>query len=117
MPAMEGRRWSTSKRRVAGHRGRRAARVRAATRGGDVVRRSLREKRSEGRESILCGRVWRRCWELFHGHLVGRGFGVRIVTAVCDMGLPAAAATAASAWAIYGEERSWCGRGVAKGVH
>jgi hypothetical protein len=55
-----------------------------ATGGGDVVRRRLREKRSEGREGIPCGRVWRRWWKLFHEHIVGRGFVVRSVTAVCD---------------------------------
>jgi hypothetical protein len=44
MPAGEGRRWSTRKGRVAGHGGRGAVRVRAATRGGDVVWRRLREK-------------------------------------------------------------------------
>jgi hypothetical protein len=70
--------------RVAGHCMRRAARVRVATGGGDVARRRLREKRSEGREGIPCGRTWRRWWKLFHGQAVGRGFAVRIVTAVCD---------------------------------
>jgi hypothetical protein len=38
-------------------------------------------------EGIPCGRVWRRWWKLFHGQIVGRGFTVRIVTAVCDMGV------------------------------
>jgi hypothetical protein len=58
-----------------------------ATGVGDVVRRRLREERYEGRESIPCGRVWRRWRKLCNGQLVGRGFAVRIVTAVCDMGV------------------------------
>jgi hypothetical protein len=87
MPAMEGRRWSTKKRRVAGHCMRRDVRMRVATGGGDVVRRRLREERSEGWKGKSGGRVWWRWWELFHGQLVARGFTVRIVTALCDMGV------------------------------
>jgi hypothetical protein len=123
MPVTEGRRWSIWKGRVAGHRGRRAVRVRAATGGGDVVRRRLREKRSEGREGIPCGRVWRRWWELFHGQLVGRGFAVRIVAAVCDRGV--ANRSCSDSYSVgrlrvqpsVGEERSLCVRGVAKRAH
>jgi hypothetical protein len=89
-----------------------------ATRGGDVVRRRLLEERSEGRESIPCGRVWRRWWGMFDGQLMGRGSAARIVTAVCDMGVANIIASCnvgrLRVQPSVGEERSLCGRGVAK---
>jgi hypothetical protein len=87
MPAREGRKWSAIEERVANDCKRRAVRVRVATGGGDVVRRRLRENMSGSKEGIPCGRVWRRWSKLVHGQLVGRGFDVRIVTAVCDGGV------------------------------
>jgi hypothetical protein len=57
MPAMEGRRWSAKKGRVAGHCMRRAVRVRVATGGRDVLRRRHREERSEGWKGISGRRV------------------------------------------------------------
>jgi hypothetical protein len=86
MPAMEGKRWATRKGRVAGHCSRRAVRLRVATGGGDVMRRRLREERFDGWKGISGRRVWWRFWEHVHGLLVTRGFAVRIVTALRDMG-------------------------------
>jgi hypothetical protein len=61
--------------------------MRVATGGGDVKRRCLRDERSEGWKGIPGGGVWWRWWEVFHGQLLARGFAVRIVTALCDMGV------------------------------
>jgi hypothetical protein len=58
-----------------------------ATRGGDVVRRRLREERSKGWKGISGGRVWWRWWKMLHGQFVARGFAVCIVTALCDKGV------------------------------
>jgi hypothetical protein len=87
MPVKEGRRWATKKGRVIGHCMRRAVRVRVATGGGDVMRRRLREERSEGSKGISGMRVWWRWWEQVHGLLVTRGFAVCIVTALRDWGV------------------------------
>jgi hypothetical protein len=87
MPAREGRRWATMEGRVAGHYSRRAVRSLVATGGGDVIRRRLREERSVGWKGISGKRVWWRWWEHVHGLLVTRGFAVRIVTALRDMGV------------------------------
>jgi hypothetical protein len=87
MPAWEGRRWGTRKGRVAGHCNRRAVRVRVAKGGGDVMRLGLREERFVGWKGISGRRVWWRWWEHVHGLLVTRGFAVRIVTALRDMGV------------------------------
>jgi hypothetical protein len=72
---------------VAGHCMRRAVRVRVATGGGDVMRRRLREKKSEGWKGMSGGRVWWRWWEHVNGLPVMRRFAVRIVTALLDMGV------------------------------
>jgi hypothetical protein len=84
---MEGRRWATKKGRVGGHCSRRAVRMRVAAGGGDVMRRRLRDERSEGWNGISGKRVWWRWWEHVHGQLVTRGLAVRIVTALRDMGV------------------------------
>jgi hypothetical protein len=87
MPAREGKRWSTRKGRVDGPCNWRAVRLRVATGGGDLLRRRLREERSEGWKGIPGRRASWKWWEHVHGLLVTRGFEVRIITAERDMGV------------------------------
>jgi hypothetical protein len=106
MPAMEGRRWSYKKGRVACHCKRRAVRMRVATGGGDVMRRRLREERSDSRKGISGGGVWWRWWEQFHGLLVARGIAGRIVTALRDKGSAKAVATALAPLPVCASRRA-----------
>jgi hypothetical protein len=87
MPAREGRRWSSREGRVACGCTRRTVRVRVVTGGGDVVRRRLRQERSEVGKGVSIGGIRWRWWEMFHRQLVVRGFAGCIATALCDRGV------------------------------
>jgi hypothetical protein len=87
MLSMEVMRRATKEWGVAGHCKRRTVRVWGSTRGGDVVRRCIREERSVGCRGTSGMGVWWMWWEHVHGLLVARGFALRIVTALRDSGV------------------------------